>query len=309
VIVACSNHQSSSIIKMSWFQRWKIEHQAYLNDLRDTYTFWKRSPLSVIGTLIILGLILVAIVAPLIAPYDPFVQELQTLRLKAPSLEHLFGTDQLGRDIFSRVLWGSRISLRIALIVAFISGPTGLIIGVTSGFFGGKIDEVLMRITDMFLAFPKLILAMAVASALGPNLNNAILAIAVASWPSYARLARAEALAVRENDYIEAIRVLGATDFRILFRHILPMCLTTIVVRVSLDMGGIILIAAGLGFIGFGAQPPTPEWGIMVSDGRNFLHEQWWVSTFPGIAILIVVLGFNLLGDGIRDILDPRQKK
>lgn len=294
---------------MSWFQQWKLDHQAALKDIRDTYTFWRRSPLSVLGTFIILGLLIITVVAPLIAPYDPLAQELETLRLKPPSSEHLFGTDQLGRDIFSRVIMGSRISLRIALIVALISGPSGLVIGVISGFFGGKLDEVLMRITDMFLAFPKLILAMAVASALGPNLNNAILAIAVASWPAYARLARAETLVIREHDYVEAARAVGANNFRILFRHILPMCLSTIIVRVSLDMGGIILIAAGLGFIGFGAQPPTPEWGIMVSDGRNFLHEQWWVSTFPGIAILTVVLGFNLLGDGIRDILDPRQKR
>ena len=294
---------------MSWFQQWKLDHEASLKELRDTYRFWKRSPLSVIGTFVILGLIVIAIIAPLLAPHDPLAQELQTLRLKAPTVEHPFGTDQLGRDIFSRVIWGSRISLRIALIVALISGPTGLITGVVSGFFGGRIDEVLMRITDMFLAFPKLILAMAVASALGPNLNNAILAIAVASWPAYARLARGETLVIREHDYVEAARALGASNFRILLRHVLPMCLPTIIVRVSLDMGGIILTAAGLGFIGFGAQPPTPEWGIMVSDGRNFLHEQWWVSTFPGIAILIVVLGFNLLGDGVRDILDPRQKR
>ncbi|MBD3307625.1 ABC transporter permease subunit [candidate division KSB3 bacterium] len=299
----------SSGMSMNRFQRWKVEHEAFLKELRDTYRFWKRSPLSVIGTLIILGLIAVAMIAPLLAPYDPLAQELQTARLAPPTPEHPFGTDQLGRDIFSRVIWGSRISLRIAIIVALISGPTGLILGIISGYFGGKIDEVLMRVTDMFLAFPKLILAMAVASALGPNLNNAILAIAVASWPAYARLARGETLVIREHDFIEAIRALGANNVRILLRHVLPVCLPTVIVRVSLDMGGIILTAAGLGFIGFGAQPPTPEWGIMVSDGRSFLHEQWWVSTFPGIAILIVVLGFNLLGDGIRDILDPRQKR
>lgn len=294
---------------MTTIAQWKIEHEALLKEWRDTYRQWKRSPLSVIGTLIILGLLLVTLIAPLLAPYDPLAQELQTKRLTPPSSEHLFGTDQLGRDIFSRVIWGSRISLRIAIIVALIAGPTGLVLGIISGFFGGKIDEILMRLTDMFLAFPKLILAMAVASALGPNLNNAILAIAVASWPAYARLARGETLVIREHDFIEAVRALGANNFRILLRHVLPVCLPTVIVRVSLDMGGIILTAAGLGFIGFGAQPPTPEWGIMVSDGRSFLHEQWWVSTFPGIAILIVVLGFNLLGDGIRDILDPRQKR
>lgn len=294
---------------MTWIAQWKVEHEAFLKELRDMHRQWKRSPLTIVGTFIILALIIVALIAPFLAPYDPITQELQTQRLKAPSAEHLFGTDQLGRDIFSRVIWGSRISLRIAILVAIVSGPSGLLLGIISGFFGGKIDEVLMRITDMFLAFPKLILAMAVASALGPNLNNAILAIAVASWPAYARLARGETLVIREHDFIEAVRALGASHARILLRHVLPVCLPTTIVRVSLDMGGIILTAAGLGFIGFGAQPPTPEWGIMVSDGRSFLHEQWWVSTFPGIAILIVVLGFNLLGDGIRDILDPRQKR
>ena len=291
------------------FQDWKLEHEATLKEWNDMYRHWKRSPLSMIGTVIIFCLILVALLAPLLAPHDPFTQDLQNLRLTAPSSGHLFGTDQLGRDIFSRVIWGSRISLRIAMMVAIISGPTGLVLGIVSGFFGGRVDEILMRLTDMFLAFPKLILAMAVASALGPNLNNAIFAIAVASWPSYARLARGETLVIRELEYIDAARAIGANHLRILFRHVLPSCLPTIIVRISLDMGGIILTAAGLGFIGFGAQPPTPEWGIMISDGRNFLHEQWWVSTFPGIAILIVVLGFNLLGDGVRDILDPRLKR
>ena len=287
---------------------WKTEHQSQLSDLRDLFILWSRSPLSVLGTVIILGLIFVAIFAPYLAPFDPIEQTL-TDRLQAPGEKYILGTDQLGRDILSRIVWGSRISLRISMIVALVAGTTGLIVGIISGFFGRRVDDVLMRITDMFLSFPKLILAMAVAAALGPNLNNTILAIAFASWPVYARLARAETLAVRQNDYIEAIRVLGAGNSRILFRHILPLCLSSVIVQVTLDMGGIILTAAGLGFIGFGAQPPTPEWGVMVSEGRNFLVHQWWVSTLPGIAILTIVLGFNLLGDGIRDILDPKQRK
>ena len=261
-----------------------------------------------LGTFIILGLILVAIFAPFLAPLSPTDQVLKD-RLTPPSAQYLMGTDQLGRDIFSRVIWGSRISIRISMIVGVIAGTMGLIIGIVSGYFGGRTDEIMMRITDMFMAFPKLILAMAIAAALGPNLNNTIVAIAIASWPVYARLARAETMAVRQNDYIEAIRVLGAGNARIVLKHILPLCMSTMIVQITLDMGGIILTAAGLGFIGFGAQPPTPEWGIMVSEGRNFLVNQWWVSTLPGLAILVTVLGFNLLGDGIRDIMDPKQKK
>ncbi len=185
----------------------------------------------------------------------------------------------------------------------------GLVIGVLSGYLGGVVDEVLMRLSDVFLAFPKLILAIAFAAALGTGLENAILAIAIANWPGYARLVRAETLAVRNSEYIQAIRVLGASHWRIMARHVTQMCLSTLIVRVSLDMGAIILITAGLGFLGLGAQPPSPEWGLMVSDGRNYLVDHWWVSTLPGTAILIVVLGFNLVGDGIRDILDPHQRQ
>jgi peptide/nickel transport system permease protein len=276
--------------------------------VRDTYVLWRRNRLMVLGTGIIAGLLLVAALAPVLATSSPYEQVLAD-RLLPPSWSHLFGTDGLGRDIASRVVHGSRVSLTIALLVAAISTPIGMLIGILSGYLGGAVDEILMRLADIFLAFPRLILAIAFAAALGPGVENAIIAIAIAHWPSYARLARAETLNVKNNDYIQAMRVLGVGKRRIMAGHIAPMCLSSIIVRMSLDMGTIILTAAGLGFLGLGAQPPMPEWGLMVADGRQFLVDQWWVSTLPGLAILVVVMGFNLLGDGIRDVLDPRQRQ
>jgi len=281
---------------------------ARLRYLKDSYTLWRRNHLMVVGTSIILFLLLVAAVAPLLATHDPYEQILPN-RLLSPSAQHFFGTDNLGRDIYSRVVYGSRVTLTIVFLVAAISTPLGLVIGVLAGYFGGALDEILMRLSDVFLAFPKLILAIAFAAALGPGVENAIVAISIANWPSYARLARAETLSVRNNDYIQVIRSMGASNLRIMVGHITPMCLSSIIVRLSLDMGTIILTAAGLGFLGLGAQPPVPEWGLMVSDGRQFLVDQWWVSTLPGFAILIVVMGFNLMGDGFRDILDPHQRQ
>jgi peptide/nickel transport system permease protein len=275
---------------------------------KDSYILWRRNHLMVAGTGIIVFLLLVAAAAPLLATHNPYEQILPD-RLLPPSTQHYFGTDSLGRDIYSRVVYGSRVTLSIALLVAAISTPLGLVIGVLAGYFGGVLDEILMRLSDIFLAFPKLILAIAFAAALGPGVENAIVAISIANWPSYARLARAETLSVRNNDYIQVIRSMGASNLRIMVGHITPMCLSSIIVRLSLDMGTIILTAAGLGFLGLGAQPPVPEWGLMVSDGRQFLVDQWWVSTLPGFAILIVVMGFNLMGDGFRDILDPHQRQ
>ncbi|MEJ2169075.1 MAG: ABC transporter permease [Desulfobacterales bacterium] len=285
-------------------QRW----QARLRYLKDSYLLWRRNHLMVLGTGIIVFLLVLAALAPLLATQDPYEQILPD-RLLAPSARHYFGTDSLGRDIYSRVVYGSRVTLTIAFLVAAISTPLGLVIGVLAGYFGGAIDEILMRLSDVFLAFPKLILAIAFAAALGPGVENAIVAIAIANWPSYARLARAETLSVRNNDYIQVIRSMGASNLRIMAGHITPMCLSSIIVRLSLDMGTIILTAAGLGFLGLGAQPPVPEWGLMVSDGRQFIVDQWWVSTLPGFAILVVVMGFNLMGDGFRDILDPHQRQ
>lgn len=266
-----------------------------------------RNPLSVAGLAIIGMLVAVAVVAPLLAPANPLATNVPR-RLEGPAPDHPFGTDQLGRDIFSRIIYGTRISLRIAIITALIATTIGAPLGIVSGYVGGRADDLLMRLTDMFMAFPRLILAMAIAAALKPTLENVVIAISLAAWPTYARLARSVTLGLREENFVEAARALGASRFRILSRHILPSVISPVVIQISLDMGGIILTAAGLGFIGFGAQPPTPEWGLMISEGRNYITSAWWVSTFPGLAIAVVVLGFNLLGDGIRDVLDPRMR-
>lgn len=267
-----------------------------------------RNPLAMLGIIIIIALVLVALFAPLIAPESPVGQNLSN-RLQPPGGEHWMGTDELGRDIFSRVVYGSRITLLIVALVAVISAPLGLLIGAVSGFFGGWVDKVLMGITDVFLSMPKLILALAFVAALGPGIENAIIAIAITAWPVYARIARAETLTFRQSEFIAATQMLGASNARVIVYHVLPLCTSSMIVRVTLDMAGIILIAAGLGFLGLGAQPPLPEWGAMISRGRTFILDQWWVATMPGIAIIIVSLGFCFLGDGLRDVLDPRQKE
>jgi peptide/nickel transport system permease protein len=284
------------------------EHRSQIDDAKYTFYLWKRSPLSMVGLAIVAGLVLVAVLAPYIAPYDPIEQNLSQ-RLSMPSYEYIFGTDTLGRDIFSRVVYGTRITLEIAFVITLIGGSAGSLLGVIAGYLGGKVDEILMRVTDMFFAFPRLILALAFAAALGPSLLNMIVAISVVDWPIYARLARGQALSAKREDFIEAARAMGAGTWRIIFLHILPVCLSPIIVQITLRLGDVILTAAGLGFLGLGAQPPTPEWGVMVSDGRNFILNEWWIATFPGFAIMLVVLGFNLLGDGIRDIMDPRLRR
>jgi peptide/nickel transport system permease protein len=264
-----------------------------------------RNPLGMIGLVIIVALLLVAAFAPWIATQSPFEQNLRDV-LAPPSGQHLFGTDELGRDIFSRVVYGSRITLLIVLLVSIIVAPIGLLVGALSGYLGGWVDVALMRLTDLFLAFPSLILALAFVAAMGPGLENAIIAIALTAWPQIARLARAETLSVRNSDYIAAVRLQGASPMRIVLRHVLPMCLPSVVIRVTLNMAGIILTAAGLGFLGLGAQPPSPEWGAMTSTGRRYMLDSWWLVTMPGLAILTVSLAFNLFGDALRDILDPR---
>ena len=273
------------------------------------YVTWRRftaNKLAVIGLVIILGLLFVAAFAPLLAPKSPYIGDLKNARLMAPSAEFWLGTDDQGRDILSRLIYGSRLTLQVVFLVAVIAAPIGLLVGTVSGYAGGWVDAVLMRITDIFLAFPKLVLALAFVAALGPGIENAIIAIALTSWPPYARIARAETLTVRRSDYISAVKLMGASPIRIVLRHIMPLCISSLIVRVTLDMAGIILTAAGLGFLGLGAQPPLPEWGAMIASGRRFILDQWWVAAAPGAAILIVSLGFNLLGDGLRDALDPR---
>lgn len=285
--------------------------QARLGQVYRTWLAFRSNWLATVGLGIVVVLVLVAIFADVIAPYDPVIGgDLRTERFLPPgSPGHLLGTDELSRDIFSRIVHGSRLTLMVVVLVAVIATPIGLLVGTTSGYFGGWVDTVLMRITDIFLAFPRLILALAFVAALGPGIENAIIAIAITSWPPYARLARAETLTIRDTDFINAARLQGASSARILWYHITPLCLSSVIIRVTLDMAGIILTAAGLGFLGLGAQPPQPEWGAMIAAGRRFLIDQWWVATMPGIAIFIVSLGFNLLGDGLRDVLDPKARK
>lgn len=275
------------------------------------YMTWQRfaaNRLAVVGLVLILAMILIALFADVLAPHSPVVGNLGGARLLPPgSPEYLLGTDDQGRDILSRLIYGSRLTLAVVALVAIIAAPIGLAVGAIAGYAGGWVDAILMRITDIFLAFPKLVLALAFVAALGPGIENAVLAIAITSWPPYARIARAETMAVRNSDYIAAVRLMGASPWRIVLRHIMPLCLSSLIVRVTLDMAGIILTAAGLGFLGLGAQPPLPEWGAMIASGRRFILDQWWVATMPGIAILIVSLGFNLLGDGLRDALDPKE--
>ena len=262
--------------------------------------------LALVGLALVLLLVGVAVLAPLIAPFDPTVGELGQ-RLLPPSGTHWLGTDDQGRDILSRLMHGARITLWVVVLAAVLAAPIGLLVGTVSGYAGGWVDVVLMRVTDIFLAFPRLVLALAFAAALGPGIENAVIAIAITSWPPYARIARAETLSLRQADYISAVRLLGASPWRIVLHHIMPMCLGSVVMRVTLDLAGIILTAAGLGFLGLGAQPPTPEWGAMIASGRQFVLDQWWVAAAPGAAIFAVSLAFNLLGDGVRDALDPQR--
>ena len=274
--------------------------------LRNILTFLLRQPTSAFGLLVLGALILTAALAPLIATHDPYVQDLNNV-LQAPGNGHLFGTDELGRDIFSRLVWGARITLTIVFLVSIVVGPIGLMVGTIAGYHGGKIDTVMMRVTDIFLSFPSLILSLAFVAALGPSLNNAIIAIGLTAWPPIARLARAETMTFRKADYIAAARLQGASSTRIIVKSIVPMCLPSVLIRLTLNMATVILTAAGLGFLGLGAQPPMPEWGAMIATGRRYMIDSWWLVTFPGLSILCFSLAFNLLGDGLRDALDPKQ--
>ncbi len=268
---------------------------------------FRSNPMTMLGLGILLFLVFVAALAPVLSPHDPFDQDLAA-RLQPPGSEnYILGSDGLGRDILSRVIYGSRITLYIVTLVAIIAPVAGLFVGTVAGYAGGWADVVLMRITDIFLAFPRLVLALAFVAALGAGIENAVLAISLTAWPPYARIARAETLTIRNSDFIHAVRLQGAGPLRIITRHIWPLCISSLVVRVTLDMAGIILAAAGLGFLGLGAQPPSPEWGAMISEGRKFILDHWWVATVPGLAIFTVSLAFNLLGDGLRDVLDPKE--
>ena len=290
-------------------ERPQSRRQAALGRAYAGWSNFAKNRLAMVGLLIVFALVLVAIFADQLAPYSATVGDLANARLLSPSRAHWLGTDDQGRDILSRLIHGARITLYVVALVAVLAAPIGLLVGTASGYAGGWLDAVLMRITDIFLAFPRLILALAFVAALGPGIENAVIAIAITSWPPYARIARAETLTIRHADYISAVRLIGASPARVVLRHVMPLCLSSVIVRVTLDMAGIILTAAGLGFLGLGAQPPMPEWGAMIANGRQFVLDQWWVAAAPGAAIFIVSLAFNLLGDGLRAALDPKAVK
>ena len=271
--------------------------------------FLRANPLIATGAAISLLIVLVALAAPQLAPYpaDAGSATHPEIALQAPSLQHLFGTDQVGRDVFSRVLYGARVSPLVALVVLLLACAVGIPLGVAAGYFGGAGDEAIMRITDVFLAFPSLLLALAFAAVLPPSLTSLTIAIAITWWPWYTRLIRGQAASVAGRPYAEACRALGIPSWRILLRHVLPNSVTPVIVQVSLDFGGVILTASALSFLGLGAQDPTPDWGLMVAEGQNYFTTAWWVVTVPGLAILFTAFAFTLLGDGLRDLLDPKR--
>lgn len=273
------------------------------------YRRLRKDPAMLVGFALLTLFLLLAVFAAQLSPFDPITQR-PADSLKPPNTTYLLGADKLGRDILSRMLHGARISVFVGLAVVAVAGSFGTLLGLLAGYRGGWADEALMRITDIFFAFPGLILAMAIAGALGPSLQNALIAVAVVTWPVYARLVRGQTLALRNREFVQAAQALGVSEWRILLQHILPNALAPLLVQASFDMGTTILSVAGLSFIGFGAQPPTPEWGAMISEGRKYdLINYWWLTAVPGAAILLYVAAFNIVGDGLRDILDPRLRR
>jgi peptide/nickel transport system permease protein len=266
---------------------------------------YKHKPFLFFPTLVVLGLIVLSFFGEQLAPYDPLAIDFRA-KLNPPGLAHLMGTDEMGRDVLSRIMTGTRYSTETVLVIMSSCLFIGILVGTVSGYFGGRVDEALMRITDIFLAFPPLILALAIVAALGPGLLNAMLAISLVWWPWYARMVRGLVLSAKEQQYVEAARLLGFTDIRIMFRHILPNCIMPIIVQASMDMGSALVTTAGLSFIGLGAQAPIPEWGALIGVGRRYLLTAWWLSTFPGLAIFVAILGLNFLSDALQDILWSR---
>jgi peptide/nickel transport system permease protein len=286
---------------------------------RDEVVWWRRALdfaagylrgnwLNALATFLVLLVVFCALFGDWIVPYDPIKMELAH-RLEAPSGDHFFGTDDFGRDVLSRVIAGARVSLRISLLVLVIAVSVGFLVGSLAGLLGGWVDEVLMRLTDLFLAFPALVLAMAITASLGASLDNTMIALSTVYWPWYARLVRAQVLSLREREYITAARCIGVTTARLIVRHLLLNLFPILVTQATLDIGYIVLSTAGLSFLGLGAQPPTPEWGAMITSARTYMRESWWFTTFPGLALAVTVLGFNLMGDGLRDYLDPRLRE
>lgn len=288
----------------------EVEAKAALNPTLVKWNdFWRKffkNKSAVIGGIIILLLILIAFIGPYFTPYGPNVQS--DARLVGPSADHWFGTDHHGRDIFSRIIHGMHITLYVGFFAVLIGMTVGVFLGIISGYYGGKIDTVIMRLMDVLLAFPGILLALAIVSVLGANLNNVILSVGIFSIPVFARIVRGSTLAVKKLEYIDAIKALGASDARIIFKHILPNVTSPIIVQATLNIATSVLTASGLSFLGMGAQPPTPEWGAMLSDGRNYMWQAAHVATIPGLSIVVVVLAFNIFGDGLRDAFDPKMK-
>lgn len=287
---------------------WRTRNESRIKELRLSIRYFLKSPLAVAGLIMILAIVITAIFAEFIAPYPPIYVDVES-RFLPPSMDHIFGTDDVGRDIFSRVVYGSRITLMCGSVVILIAYSVAILLGTTAGYKGGLIDEGIMRLTDMFLAFPSILLALAFTAALGPGITNVMLALSLTWWPWATRIARSQTLTIRESYYVQAAKSLGGSEPHIILHHIIPNCMGPLVVQATLDFGWTVLVAASLGFLGLGAQPPQPDWGLMVSIGRMYFLGAPWVSLFPALAIFVAVLGVNLLGDGLRDVLDPRMRR
>lgn len=275
---------------------------------KETRDIILKNKLTLVGFVIVVLIVAIGVLSPIIAPYDPNLMNMPE-RLAAPSGTHLFGTDEMGRDILSRIMYGARISIVVGVVIVLCSAVIGCFLGSLSGYAGGKIDQAVMAVTDMILAFPSMVLALALTAAMGPGLVNTMLAVIIVRIPMYTRLMRGQVLVQKEQQYVRAAKTFGERPFMIVLRHIVPNCLTPLMVQMTLGIGDAILIASSMSFIGLGAQPPTPEWGAMISTARIYAIDQWWYAAFPGLFILITIMGFNLIGDGIRDILDPRSRK
>lgn len=293
------------------FADWRTRHGSFIEETRHSVRVFLRDRLATFGLCVILFAIVVAVAAPYIAPYPEQGRGMSDVseRLQPPSWSHLCGTDNQGRDVLSRIIFGTRIALLMPTIVAIGVVLVGVPLGGIAGYYGGWLDEAIMRVTDVFLAFPGLILAMALVAFLGPSLRNVAIALVVTWWPWYARLVRSMAVSLRQRAYVKAARTIGVRNSRIVLRHVLPNSLGPVIVQMTLDVGAVILEVAALSFIGLGAKPPTAEWGLMISEGRQYIMGQWWMAVFPGLAIFFLVLAFNFVGDGLRDVLDPRTRR
>ncbi len=285
----------------------QMEHTKTESQMRKNLKrFLVNNRLNLIGVIVVGLFLFLAVFGELLAPHDPYAADITNSKLLGPSLSHPMGTDELGRDLLSRIMTGTRISVQVALIVLGFAVTFGTTVGLIAGYWGGWVDEVLMRLTDMFLAFPALILAVAIAASLGRNLRNTMIALATVFWPWYARLVRAQVLSIKEREFVQAAHSIGLSNSRIMLRHILPNAASVIIIQLTLDVGFAILATSSLSFIGLGAQPPSPEWGTMMSTARNYFRDAWWYMAFPGLALTLTVMAFNLLGDGLQDALDPR---